>query len=197
MLRITGGFLGGRQIAAPPGKGVRPTQQRVREALFSMLAERIPGCHFMDLFAGSGVVGVEAWSRGAASVTMVEQDRRCCEVLRGLAAALTRPGDPLPPLRVMSADVAQYLRRAANSTETGYGIVFADPPYAEGDGGVWEHRLAGLLEAAGLPSEGGLWILEWRSSNRPAPPAPWRVLDDRVYGETRLTIYQRGQRLED
>ncbi len=189
MLRITGGFLGGRRIMAPPGSGLRPTQQRVREALFSMLAERIPNCHFLDLFAGSGVVGVEAWSRGAAAVTLVERDRRRGTAMRALATTLAGPDEPPPPLRVVIAEVSQFLRRVATDSPMKVDVVFADPPYADGDDGAWERRLGGLLAAAGLPRAGGIWILEWRSRNRPSPPPPWRVLDDRDYGETRLTTY--------
>ena len=81
-LRIVAGEFGGRRIDVPPGRQVRPTGERVREAWFSALGDRIRGAMVIDLFSGSGALGIEALSRGAATVHFVEQDRRCFEVLR-------------------------------------------------------------------------------------------------------------------
>ena len=87
-MRVSGGALGGRRIEVPGGDRVRPTQDMVRQALFSSLAALVPECRFLDLFAGSGAVGLEAWSRGAAHVTWVERDPRTLAVLRGNVASL-------------------------------------------------------------------------------------------------------------
>ena len=80
-MRITGGSFGGRNLLVPKSDEIRPTQDRVREALFNIIQFEVPGCDFLDLFAGSGAVGIEALSRGAASVTFVEQNRRHVAVL--------------------------------------------------------------------------------------------------------------------
>ncbi len=192
MLRITGGLISGRQIAPPARALFRPTQQRVREALFSMLAGRIRGCRFLDLFAGSGIVALEAWSRGAADVTMVERDRHGCRIMRGCVDRLMPRDGALSAPRVVCEDVPRFLRRiAGNKTSTGGSddIVFADPPYADGGAGFWEARLASLLVAAGRPARGGLWIMESEARTEPAVSPPWRVVDNRIYGDTRLTFY--------
>ncbi|MGM0618602.1 MAG: RsmD family RNA methyltransferase, partial [Actinomycetota bacterium] len=82
MMRIIAGLAKGRRISAPPGEGVRPTGDRVREALFSSLQPLLPGAHVLDLYAGSGALGLEAISRGAAHATLVERDPRTLAVLR-------------------------------------------------------------------------------------------------------------------
>lgn len=123
MMRITGGLLGGRLIKAPGGP-VRPTQERVREALFSIIGDRIVGCRFLDLFAGSGAVGIEAWSRGAAFVCWVEQQPRVCAVLeqnvRELCDARTR---------ILRWNVEPLLKKGLE--EPPFDIIFADPPYRQ------------------------------------------------------------------
>ncbi len=193
MLRITGGLIKGRQIAVPTRAVFRPTQQRGREALFSMLADKIRGCRFLDLFAGSGIVALEAWSRGAKDVTMVDRDRRGCRIMRGCVDRLMPQDGALSAPRIVCDDVQRYLRRiAGNRTVTGGGgdIVFADPPYADGGDGFWEERLASLLVVAGRPARGGLWIMESAARTEPAVSPLWTVVDNRIYGDTRLTFYR-------
>ncbi|GGL86849.1 MULTISPECIES: 16S rRNA (guanine(966)-N(2))-methyltransferase RsmD [Micromonospora] len=126
MTRIVAGTLGGRRIAAPPGAGTRPTSDRVREALFSAVeaALDLTGARVADLYAGSGAVGLEALSRGAGHVLLVESDPRAARVIRENIAAL-RAG---PAVRLVTARVATAL--AAGCDGEPYDVVFADPPYA-------------------------------------------------------------------
>ena len=111
-MRVTGGELRGREVAVPAGRAVRPTQDRVRQALFSALATRIAGSQFLDLFAGSGAVGLEAWSRGAAGVVWVEQNPRVLRVLQANIGALCAPaGVACGTARAVRSDVLGFLER--------------------------------------------------------------------------------------
>jgi len=184
-MRITGGDLGGRRIKAPRGD-VRPTQDRVREALFSMLVERVPGCRFLDLFAGSGIVGLEAWSRGAAYVLWVESVRQTRLQLERTVASLCDDG-----ARVIGGDVLRVLSRLG--METPFDVIFADPPYDFDDraavrppgGSAWARLLDGVRES-GLLAADGLLVIE---TDRPVELAPgWQLLKERTYGKTRLML---------
>ncbi|MFJ6164693.1 16S rRNA (guanine(966)-N(2))-methyltransferase RsmD [Micromonospora orduensis] len=129
MTRIVAGTLGGRRIAAPPGAGTRPTSDRVREALFSAVESEVDldGARFVDLYAGSGAVGLEALSRGAGHVLLVESDPRAARVIRENVTTL-RAGSAV---RLVTGKVATVL--AAGPDGGGYDVVFADPPYAVPD----------------------------------------------------------------
>ena len=120
MTRIVAGAAGGRRLAVPPGRRTRPTSDRAREGLFSALGD-LTGARFLDLFAGSGAVGLEALSRGAVLATMVESDAGAVRVLRANAAALGLPGADVRPVKV-----ERFLDEAAEP----YDVVFLDPPYA-------------------------------------------------------------------
>ena len=181
-MRIIAGLAKGRRIAAPPGSDVRPTGDRVREALFSSLQARLPGAHVLDLYAGSGALGLEAASRGAARVTLVERDRRTLEILRDNVEVVGLPG-----IEVVSGEVAAIL---AGGPLPGapFDLVLADPPY----------RLAGEeLDAmlTVLPThlaEGAVVVVE-RGSREVAPSWPPGFAPDepRRYGSTVLHRAQR------
>ena len=128
MTRIIGGAAGGRRINTPRGVHTRPTSDRVREALFSAIESwcgSLHGLRFLDLYAGSGAVGLEAWSRGAGVVTLVEQDRRTAALITRNAAALG-----FSRARVVSASVATVLQSPPAAP---YDLVFSDPPYPTPD----------------------------------------------------------------
>jgi 16S rRNA (guanine966-N2)-methyltransferase len=162
-----------------PKAGVRPTQDRVREALFSILGARVVGAAFLDLFAGSGAVGVEAWSRGASRVCWVERSRRVFPVLRENVQALC--GDAG---RVLAGDAFQVLRRGGAGV--GFDLVFADPPYRLlGQG----HDLLAAAAAGGAAAPGCMAIVE-REAGEPALGSDgWDLTDERVYGDTRLSFF--------
>ena len=184
-MRITGGRLRGRRIAVPSA-GVRPTQDRVREALFSMIADRIVGCRFLDLFAGSGAVGLEAWSRGACEVWWVESDRRVAGVLERNVVLCPDAG------RVLRRDVFRAL--AGELAGGSFDLIYADPPYGAGGGRdemMSEALASGIVENE-VAADGGLFVME-QSSGGPVASAPagWAAVRDRTYGDARLLVWQR------
>ena len=184
-MRITGGEFGGRIVAVPAGLDVRPTQDRVRAALFNMLQHEIAGVRFLDLFAGSGSVGLEALSRGATSATFVERERRNADCIRSNVANLKIASGRA---MVVQSDVFMWLASAGASA---FDVVFADPPYDL----YAEHGLADLMSALashGVVAEGGLFVAEMRVSQSAVDGLQeWDLCRDRVYGQTRVAIYRR------
>ena len=185
-MRITGGEFCGRIVAVPAGLDVRPTQDRVRAALFNMLQHEIAGMRVLDLFAGSGSVGIEALSRGAASATFVERERRNVDCIRSNIASLKIAASRAV---VAHLDVFAWLKSAADPA---FDVVFADPPYDL----YSEHGLPELLHtlsSRGIVADGGLFVAEMRVS-QPAVDGieEWDLCRDRVYGQTRLAIYRRN-----
>ncbi len=189
MTRVIGGRAGGRRLDTPRGAATRPTSDRVREALFSAVESRwglLEGARFLDLYAGSGAVGLEAWSRGATEVTFVESDRRAAGLVRGNARRLG-----LAEVDVLARPVAAVLAGPASAP---YDVVFLDPPYP-----LPEEDLAAVL--AGLTA--GEWlapsalVVVERSARSPEPAWPPGLVPERErrYGETRLWYalwYGRG-----
>ena len=181
MTRVVAGTAGGRTLRTPPGAGTRPTSERVREALFSALDARgaVRGARVLDLYAGSGALGLEAASRGAASVVSVESDRRAARVVAGNADALG-----LPAVRVERRPVAGFLA-GGPGTEGPFDLVLLDPPYDVGEEELHE-ALARLAD--GWLSGDGVVVVE-RSSRSPEPSWPVGLVGSgrpRRYGETTL-----------
>ncbi|MDQ3904113.1 MAG: 16S rRNA (guanine(966)-N(2))-methyltransferase RsmD [Actinomycetota bacterium] len=181
MVRIVAGVAGGRRLAVPPS-GTRPTSDRVREALFSTLQARrdLEGARVLDLYAGSGALGLEALSRGAAHVRFVECDRRAAAVVRRNVEALGLGGPGGSAVQVTAADVAVLLR---SSTDQPYDVVLADPPYALSDGAL--STVLNALSDGGWLAPAALIVVE--RSARASPPAwPEGVseLTNRRYGDT-------------
>jgi len=174
--------MGGRKLKVPPGDKVRPTQDRVREALFSILMNVIPDAAFIDLFAGSGAVGMEAYSRGARSVAWVEKDPRHVALLKENIAALI-PGKG----EVSCCEVARWLKGPGRGRQAD--VVFADPPYEAG-------REQGFADMMGLLAEnrvlrpGGIFVAEMPEARPAEEVAGWALLRDRTYGQTRLAVYK-------
>jgi 16S rRNA (guanine966-N2)-methyltransferase len=175
--RIIAGAAGGRRIAVPPA-GTRPTSDRVREALFSALVADpgLDGAAVLDLCAGSGALGLEALSRGAAHALFVEADRRAAGVLRRNVAALALPG-----AEVRAAAAAAVLGAPADRA---YDVVLVDPPYATPD-----VEVAGWLAAAHthgwLAAEAVVVVERGRGGAFPWPP-PLEAVRERRYGDTVL-----------
>lgn len=176
MSRIVGGAAKGRRLAVPP-RGTRPTSDRAREALFNSLAGLIDidGARVLDLFAGTGAVGLEALSRGAASACFVESDRAACEVLRRNVESVGLPG-----AEVHRHQAAAYLVGAG--ADEPFDLVFADPPYAFG-----EQPLAVLLSTLTTPrwlAVTAIIVVE-RSARGPEPHWPEAIesVKQKRYGE--------------
>ena len=183
-MRIIAGSLKGRRLSAPNWEGLRPTSDKLRETLFNILAPRIAGARVLDGYAGTGAIGIEALSRGAAHVTFVERDRRACELI---AANLARCGIA-EGCAIIRADVARALddlRRAAST----FDIAVLDPPYDR----TPEADLAAVAEVL---APGGVAVLEHaRRSTPPDPPggAAGRLVRSRTVtsGDSALTFYER------
>jgi 16S rRNA (guanine966-N2)-methyltransferase len=173
-LRIIAGRAKGRRLVGPPGLDTRPMMDRVREALFSSLGSALEGAAVIDLFAGSGSLGLEALSRGAASAVFVERDRRAVAALRANVAAVELGG------RVEVADCVSFLER-----DTGcYDLAFVDPPYARSLASV--EIVLGLL--APRLAGGAIVVLHRRAgTGEPALPDGLEVSDRRRYGDAEIT----------
>jgi 16S rRNA (guanine966-N2)-methyltransferase len=175
-LRITGGELGGRRIRAPKGTKLRPTTERVREAVFSILGD-ISGARVLDLFCGTGALAIEALSRGAAQATLV--DTHPAPARRNIEAL-----DLTGRARVVRADAARYLRRAEAGS---FDLVLCDPPYKLAD------RLAADLDPLirDVLAAGGRVMVE-SSPKRPLP-LNLPLLTERAYGDTLIRVHGAGR----
>lgn len=172
-MRVVAGVAGGRRLRAPAGRKVRPTSERVREALFNSLGslDAIEGAGVLDLFAGTGALGIEALSRGAASATFVEADLRAVRAIEE-NLALTGLGERA---RVVHADVVRFLAGGPEPVD----VAFADPPYAFTDWpAVLDHLPARLI------------ALEARTHVDLGPR--WRPLRSRRYGDTVVTLARQA-----
>ncbi|HEX7658183.1 MAG TPA: 16S rRNA (guanine(966)-N(2))-methyltransferase RsmD [Pseudonocardiaceae bacterium] len=176
MTRIVAGTAGGRRLTVPP-RGTRPTSERVREALFNALESLVDldGLWVLDLYAGSGALGFEALSRGAAEATFVESDRRAVEVLRRNAAALGLPG-----ARVVAGSVEAFV---ASEPDHRYDVVLADPPYAVSNEALGE--VLARLVAGGWLAEDAVLVVERAARDaEPLWPAGITPIRSRRYGDT-------------
>jgi 16S rRNA (guanine(966)-N(2))-methyltransferase RsmD len=183
-MRIIAGTLGGRTLRAPPGTATRPTSDRVREALFSILLARAPAPErVLDLYAGSGALALEALSRGAQAATLVEQDEVTCDVIRTNAQAL----EVEARCEIVKARVTSWIGKAARATAgSHYGWIFVDPPYAAGELGRCLHRLG----ETPLVADDTIVIAE--HDRHDAPGDRYGTLsrfDERNYGQTVVSFY--------
>lgn len=177
-MRIVGGSAGGRRLVTAAGRNTRPSGDRVREGLFSSLGGDLSGRSFLDLYAGSGAVGLEAVSRGAAPVVLVERDAKALRAIRENVAALGFSG-----VDVRNDDVSRFLTEPG----TPYEVVFLDPPYAD-DADAVLARLA----AGGWLAPGGVVVVE--RDSRGAPPIWPAGIDadrSRRYGDSTLWYGRR------
>jgi 16S rRNA (guanine966-N2)-methyltransferase len=173
-MRIIAGTHRGARIAAPKGLATRPTGDRVREAAFNLIGP-VDGARVLDLFAGSGAMGLEALSRGAASVTFVEADRAACRTIADNLEKLRLTG-----ARIEQADAIWALRQESRT----YDLVLVDPPYEEWD--ALEPKLAGLLPKVLGPD--GLLVVE--TGSRTEPSLLLHMRTSRRYGSARLTLFE-------
>ena len=179
MTRIIAGRLGGRRLRVP-GEGTRPTSDRVRESVFNMLAARsdLDGVWVLDLYAGSGALGLEAISRGAAGATFVDSGRRAAVTI----AANVRACGVGPNATVHTRTVSAYLAGAA---ERRFGLVFSDPPYD-----LRADRITADLELLRSHLDDDALIVVERSTRSTGEiwPSEYEVVVDKSYGDTRVEI---------
>ncbi|MEI9965587.1 MAG: 16S rRNA (guanine(966)-N(2))-methyltransferase RsmD [Caulobacteraceae bacterium] len=182
-MRIVGGDLRGRPIRAPAGQDTRPTSDRARQAAFNILqhapwAAGLDGARVIDLFAGSGAMGLEALSRGAAACLFVETAAPALAAIAANLASLRVGGRA----RTLRQDAARLGPRPAN--EAAFDLAFLDPPYGQGLG---EAALEGL-RAGGWLAPGAAVVLEIGAAEPFAAPAGYEVLDDRRYGAAQVVF---------
>jgi len=181
-LRVIAGSLKGRRLLAPTWAGLRPTSDKLRETLFDILAPRIAGARVLDGYAGTGALGIEALSRGAASVTFVEADRRAQALIeRNLARCGIAGG-----YAIIRASVARALEQLRDGRfDAGFDIVLFDPPYEAG-----RDIDAMLLAAGDVMASAGVLVLEHASRLVP-PPTAGRLVKTREVkaGDSALTFY--------
>lgn len=183
-IRIIGGQWRSRRLAFPDVPGLRPTPDRVRETLFNWLAPGLPGARCLDLFAGSGALGIEALSRGAAEVVFVERDPVAVRALRENLVRLKAEGG-----RVELAEALAWLRQPATPFE----IVLLDPPFG-----------AGLLEPVCAALEAGGWLadrawvyLEGEAGSQPTLPVHWMLHREKTAGTVAYRLARRNRTLRD
>src|SRR5260370_2284024 len=183
-MRIVGGRLRGRALLAPSSRAIRPTSERLRESIFDILAHRFPGsiegARAIDLFAGSGALGLEALSRGAAFALFVDDGGEARALLRANGEALGLGG----VARIWRADATKLGAAPAGAPST---LGFLDPPYGK--------QLAGLalaaLAAGGWLAEGALCVVEEEAKAEVAAPAGFALADERRYGDTKIVFARR------
>jgi len=181
-MRVVGGRLRGRALNAPASRDIRPTSDRLRESLFDVLTHRYPdrleGARVVDLFAGSGALGIEAISRGAAFALFVDTGAEARALIRGNVEALALGG----VTRIWRADASKLGRAPAGPA---FDMAFLDPPYNQG---LASPALAALV-VGGWLSKGGLAVVEEHAKAEVAAPEGLALIDERVYSDTKLAFY--------
>ena len=183
LVRIIGGVHRGRRLHFSPAQGLRPTADRVRETLFNWLQAIVPNARCLDLFAGSGALGFEAVSRGAASVTMVESQHKVTQLLVKNIRLL----DMTDKVELISADSLKWLRR--EDAVSAFDIVFLDPPFNKG---LLEPAIE-LLETKGWLADRAFIYLEQEvSEEKPLLPRNWRELKCKKAGQVSYRLIERS-----
>ncbi len=177
-MRVIAGSAGGIRLAVPK-RGVRPTMDRVKAAIFSSLGDAVVGARVLDLFAGSGALGIEALSRGASSVVFVEENRQSAEIIEGNLAKAKLKG----PVR--QRNVFDFLQHHSDAEM--FDIVFADPPYEKAeDGQRFTEKLLTSEVLAQLLGPDGIFVLEKRPDENLPEMKQWRLLRQKTYGATEV-----------
>ncbi|HJP98659.1 MAG TPA: 16S rRNA (guanine(966)-N(2))-methyltransferase RsmD [Rhodanobacteraceae bacterium] len=178
-VRIIGGRLRGSRLTVPVVRGLRPTPQRLRQTLFDWLAPVIAGARVLDAFAGTGALGIEALSRGAASATFFERDPEQARAVQSDLARLHQAGE------VRRTDTLEALARAAPAP---FDIAFVDPPF---DASAWQHTAA-LLDANGWLADQAWVYVESGRDDVWTPPARWEIHRQRDAGAVRGKLFRVG-----
>ncbi len=185
-MRIVAGVLKGRRLVAPRGRGVRPTLEMVREAVFDVLGPRVAGARVLDLFAGSGAMGIEALSRGATHAVWCDSEVRSIEAIRENVERLG-VGRQGTVLHMTGRAALQYLERKGRT----FDLVFLDPPYDEGH---YEEMLLALARSSLVVGDGRVCVEHPKRID--LAPVFGALIQDRRrrYGESSVTYYIRGER---
>lgn len=177
-MRVIAGEVGGRRIKAPKGRRTRPTADRIREALFSTIAPWLPGAQVLDLYAGSGAVGIEALSRGASSAVFVESDPQAVRVIRENLATLGLADHA----RLIHSDALRAIPGLIRMGDR-FRLIFLDPPYR-----ISVEPVLARVASARLVERGGLVIVQHFSKTALPPLSDLTLWKTKRYGETTLTF---------
>jgi len=177
-LRVISGSAGGLHLKSPKRHQLRPTQDRIRQVILSSLAELIPGARVLDLFAGTGALGIEALSRGAASATFIEENKEAVLCIRDNLSHCHLQGD------VRQAEVFSYLQKPPAEP---FDIIFADPPYKKTSGNLDDEPILKVIIPF-LPEANGVFVWEHYAGQQLQSTYPWELMRHRNYGETGLTF---------
>ena len=184
MLRVIGGIAKGRYIKVPRGD-IRPTSDRVRESIFNIIPrDMIEGANFLDLFAGSGAIGIEALSRGASHVTFVEYNRRFIEIIK---SNIETCGFPPDRIEIICMDVLKALSDPRIFSRP-YHIIFADPPYRYAR---WKMLLSKIATNVNIVNYGFLILEHSLRVNLPVDRNLWILHKQYTYGDTALTVLKK------
>ena len=178
-MRVIAGSAGGIQLEAPK-RGIRPTMDRVKAAIFSSLGDKVIGARVLDLFAGSGALGIESLSRGAATVLFVDHQRQAIDAIDRNLRKTKLEG------KALQQDAFEFLKRRSGSLGT-FDLIFADPPYEQTEAG--EHFTEKLLDDESLRellAADGLFVLEKRPGERVAKLSSWNLVRQKTYGATEV-----------
>ncbi len=184
-MRVVAGCAGRMPLVVPKGLDVRPTMDKVRAAIFDSLYSEVNSAHVADLFAGSGALGIEALSRGAAVADFVDSDQRAVDCIEHNLKTTGLSGNS----RIFHCTVHSFIKKLIAEGKK-YHLIFADPPYAKGSGS--DERICALLSGEGVArilTQPGILILECSSSSKELPELQnWTVLRDKTYGRTRVMM---------
>ena len=186
-LAVTGGVLRGRRLTPPPDRAVRPTSARVREALFSILGQNLDGQRVLDMFAGTGSIGIEAASRGAEEVVFVESDPEHSRLLQSNAGLLKG----LAEVQILRRDVCSAISWLAGRADP-FDLAFLDPPYGKGLGAACLDALAPVVGEL-LALEGVIVVESDGFEELPAQVGAWHSSEKRRYGQTTLGFYRHRE----
>jgi 16S rRNA (guanine966-N2)-methyltransferase len=181
-MRVIAGTAGGIRLEVPKND-ISPTMDRVKAAIFSSLGDRIIGARVLDLFAGTGALGIEALSRGAAEAAFIDHDRSAVEVIEHNLKKAGVSG------RVQKRDVFDFLKR--RSSGKNYDIIFADPPYDRvKSGDPFTKLLLASSELARMLESDGIFVLEKMPAERLPPATLWNLIRNKTYGTTEVLFLQ-------
>jgi 16S rRNA (guanine966-N2)-methyltransferase len=185
-MRVIAGRAGGVRLAVPKA-GVRPTMDRVKTAIFSSLGDVIIGAHILDLFAGSGALGIEALSRGAASVLFVDEDRQSISTIeKNLAKTKFQAG-------LRKQDAFDFLRRFCSAEK--FRVIFADPPYERMESGTsYTEKLLNCEALREIIEPEGFFVLEKHPSEKIPETKWWNIVRAKTYGATEVLFLRRANR---
>ena len=190
-MRITGGEFAGRHLQTPKGPVIRSTLDHVRQAVFNILGERIKGATVLDLFSGTGSLGIEALSRGAAQVTFVDRSFFCVQGIKANLESLFLATLSPPPFSILRAEAETAIRRLGRAGSL-FDLILMDPPY----GHHWVRKSLNALSQYAIVSPSG-WVVAEHDKRDPLPPQVEgkgsRLVLQRCqrYGDTSLTFYER------